>query len=197
MAKVVVVTGCSRGGLGYALCQQFALSGCRVFATARNVASMDGLKELGCELLALDVTNHKAIHTTVERILKEAGYIDILVNNAGVTIKGSSLDVPTEAARKLMDVNYFAVTEMVSAVAPGMIQRRSGTILNIGSIFGYFSGPFRGTYAATKFALRAYTDALRVELSPFQVSVTYVAAGGGVGVHACLDPCCAQVPVAP
>jgi NAD(P)-dependent dehydrogenase (short-subunit alcohol dehydrogenase family) len=82
-APVVVVTGCSEGGIGYALCEAFTSRGCRVFATARRPESMEGLKEQGIETVRLDVTSSKSIKDAVDHILTQAGRIDIVVNNAG------------------------------------------------------------------------------------------------------------------
>ena len=81
--RVVFVTGCSEGGIGWHLCVAFAAAGCRVFATARKVESMAGLAERGCVLLACDVTDEASNKAAVAAVLAQAGQIDVCVNNAG------------------------------------------------------------------------------------------------------------------
>lgn len=87
MQPVVMVTGCSVGGIGYSLCETFAAAGCRVFATARQLNSMSGLERAGVTLLQLDVTSSDSIKAAVEEVIQGAGRIDILVNNAGQQLK--------------------------------------------------------------------------------------------------------------
>jgi NADP-dependent 3-hydroxy acid dehydrogenase YdfG len=124
--KVVLVTGCSAGGIGYALCQEFAAQGCKVYATARSLQKMKGLEAAGCVLKALDVTNAKEVASVVAGVLAAEGRIDVLVNNAGRGLMGSVLDVPVEAARKLFESNFFACISLIQAVTPTMMKQRSG-----------------------------------------------------------------------
>lgn len=108
--KVVVVTGSSKGGIGYSLCQEFARKGCRVYATARKLATLEGLEELGCILLTLDVASQDSIEACIQAVVKDAGKIDVLVNNAGIILKGSALDTPLEATKKLFDGEHYGRT---------------------------------------------------------------------------------------
>ena len=102
--SVVLVTGCSKGGIGYALCQELAARGCTVYATARRLGLLDGLQQQGCTLLELDVTDTPAAEKVVQHIIEKSGRIDILVNNAGSLIKGWAVDTPLQDVRKLMEV---------------------------------------------------------------------------------------------
>ena len=100
-APVVVVTGCSEGGIGYSLCEAFTAQGCRVFATARRPEAMEGLKEQGIETVRLDVTSSASIKEAVQHIVTQAGRIDILVNNAGRSLnQGQIWRVPPLGFRK-------------------------------------------------------------------------------------------------
>jgi NADP-dependent 3-hydroxy acid dehydrogenase YdfG len=125
-AKVVLVTGCSEGGIGYAMCKEFAAQGCKVYATARSVEKMKGLDAAGCLLKALDVTDSKAIASVVSDMLTAEGRVDVLVNNAGCSLSGSVLDAPVDAARRLFETNYFAAVSLIQAVTPTMVKQRSG-----------------------------------------------------------------------
>ncbi|KAI0040808.1 NAD(P)-binding protein, partial [Auriscalpium vulgare] len=86
--KVVLVTGCSEGGIGYHLAQTFAANGCKVYATARNVEKMSGLKVSNIELLALDVKSDASVKEVIDTIIEKEGRIDIVVNNAGIAAHG-------------------------------------------------------------------------------------------------------------
>lgn len=175
--KVVLVTGCSRGGIGYELCRAFLGNQCTVFATARRLESMEGLKELGCETLALDVTSEDSIKSAVAAVIGKAGSLDILVNNAGAICAGPAAEVPIEDMKANFNTNVFGAIAMVQAVTPHMVSQKGGVIVNIGSIVGYINTPFNGTYCASKAALHSFSDALRVELKPFGIKVLLVAPG--------------------
>ncbi|CAO3660039.1 unnamed protein product [Umbelopsis ramanniana] len=174
---VVVVTGCSQGGIGYNLCQQFAAKGCRVFATARRMNAMDGLEAFGCEKVSLDVTDVASIEKAVAEIYEKAGHVDILVNNAGAHAIGALLDTDMAAARHCLEVNVFGTLAMCKAVGHRMAERGSGKIVNIGSVVGYVSTPWAGIYCLSKAAIHSMTDTLRMELKPFGVHVMVVAPG--------------------
>lgn len=102
--KVVLITGCSKGGIGYALAGHLASRGCTVYATARKLGLLDGLQQHGCHLLELDVTDTAAATRIVRQIIRKSGRIDILVNNAGSIVKGWALDTPLQDVRQLMEV---------------------------------------------------------------------------------------------
>ncbi len=107
--QVVLVTGCTEGGIGYELCKAFARANCRVFASARKLESMGGLPELGIETLQLDVTCADSRKAAVKEVTAKAGRIDILVNNAGMGLPGPIVEQDLEAVRTLFDVNYFGL----------------------------------------------------------------------------------------
>ncbi|KAJ2783336.1 NADPH-dependent 1-acyl dihydroxyacetone phosphate reductase [Coemansia interrupta] len=177
--RVVLITGCSSGGIGHHLALEFAQRGCKVYASARNVEKLDipSLKRHNIETVELDVTNGDSVDAAVEKVIKEAGCIDVLVNNAGQICIGPAVEVPISRVQQIFEVNVTAVARMCQAVAPHMMDRRKGTIVNIGSVSGYLTTPWVGYYAATKAAVHAMSDALRLELEPFNVSVTVVAPG--------------------
>ncbi|KAI9258996.1 hypothetical protein BDA99DRAFT_484046 [Phascolomyces articulosus] len=175
MTLVVLITGCTEGGIGNGLCQEFVKRGCKVYATARRVESMGALQ--GCEKLALDVTDQQSINSTVQRVIDEVGHIDILVNNAGAPGVGPLLDIDLDAARQCVEVNVFGLLAMSRAVAKHMVKRGSGKIANVGSIVGYSPTPWAGIYAMSKAAVHSLTDTLRMELAPFGVQALVIAPG--------------------
>lgn len=174
MSEVVLITGCSTG-IGRDLAQTLSRAGYTVVATARKPETMQGLD--AALKLALDVTSPASIQAAVEQTVQRLGRIDVLVNNAGYAVRGAVEEVPVEQAQQMFDVNVFGVMRMIQAVAPHMRRQKAGRIINISSVVGKLVTPANGTYSATKFALEALSDALRMELSPFGVQVVVVEPG--------------------
>jgi NAD(P)-dependent dehydrogenase (short-subunit alcohol dehydrogenase family) len=115
------------------------------------------------------VTQPESVNQAIECVLQRFGRIDVLVNNAGYALRGAVEEISDEQVRQMFDVNVSGVLRMIRAVAPYMRQQRAGRIINIGSISGKLSTLVNGTYSATKFALEALSDALRLELAPFGI----------------------------
>jgi NADP-dependent 3-hydroxy acid dehydrogenase YdfG/pimeloyl-ACP methyl ester carboxylesterase/glyoxylase-like metal-dependent hydrolase (beta-lactamase superfamily II) len=171
---VALITGCSTG-IGRATAKRLALAGYRVVATARHRETLDGLDV--AMALKLDVTDAASIGAAVDAVLQRYGRIDVLVNNAGYALRGAVEDVDVAAVRSMVDVNVLGIVRMVQAVVPAMRRQGSGRIVNVGSLAGKLGGPANGTYAATKHAIEALSDALRWELAPFGIQVILVQPG--------------------
>lgn len=174
MSKVVLITGCSTG-IGRDLAERLSGCGYMVVATARRLEAVDDLKV--ALKLQLDVTQPKSIRQAVDFTLQQFGQIDVLVNNAGYTMLGALEEVSDEQTRHVFDVNVFGALRMIRAVAPVMRKQRDGRIINVSSIAGKLSTPVNGTYSATKFAIEALSDALRLELAPFGIQVVVIEPG--------------------
>ena len=174
MAKVVLITGCSTG-IGQDLAKRLSQAGYQVVATARNVESLEDLP--AALKLALDVTQADSIQQAVTQTIESFGQIDVLVNNGGYALRGALEEIPVERVQQMFDVNVFGVLRMIRAVAPQMRKQRAGRIINLSSIAGKLSTPVNGTYSATKFAVEALSDALRLELEPFGIQVIVVEPG--------------------
>ncbi|GAA5829638.1 hypothetical protein JCM11251_000230 [Rhodosporidiobolus azoricus] len=175
--KVVLVTGSSEGGIGAALCKAFADSDCIVYASARR---LDSLKSGAGTHIQLDVLDQESCCTVVERIISEQGRIDILVNNAGMGGTGALLDADIESeegAKKTFETNFWAPLRLSKLVVPHMVKRRSGLIVNVGSIVGNIPTPWGGIYAASKAALHSATETLRMEVKAFGIDVLLIAPG--------------------
>ncbi|KAJ2827553.1 hypothetical protein FBU31_003141 [Coemansia sp. 'formosensis'] len=177
--RVVLISGCSAGGIGHHLALEFAAHGCRVFAGVRTLSKAQTLVDNPrIEAVELDVTDDASVDAAVAYVLAATGgRIDLLVNNAGIHCVGPAVEVPLAQVQKVFDTNFTGLVRLCRAVAPVMMDRRQGTIVNVGSAGGYVSTPWIGVYAASKAAVHAYSDALRMELAPFGVNVVVVAPG--------------------
>ena len=175
--SVALVTGGS-SGIGEATAIKLREAGYTVYAAARRVHRMEHLAESGIRPLAMDVTDDQSMQTAVKQILAEAGRIDVLVNNAGYGSYGALEDVPLSEARAQFEVNVFGAARLTQLVLPQMREQRSGTIVNITSMGGKIYTPLGTWYHATKFALEAISDCLRMELKPFGIDVVVIEPGG-------------------
>jgi short-subunit dehydrogenase len=175
--KTVLITGCSTG-IGKALAEAFHARGHQVYATARRLESLDALKAKGIRAARLDVNDASSINALLQQLAADGATIDILVNNAGYGAMGPLAEFPQAELRRQFETNVFSVLAMTQALVPGMVSRRSGRIVNIGSVSGVLVTPFSGAYCATKAAVHALSDALRMELAPFGIQVITVQPGG-------------------
>ena len=174
--QVILITGAS-SGIGRATAIEAVRRGHQVFASARRREDLADLTAKGIETLALDVTDPVSIERGVAATLAAAGRIDALVNNAGYGQYGAIEDVSDEEWRAQFDVNVFGALAVLRAVLPGMRAARGGTIVNVSSLAGKVTVPFAGPYCASKHALEAISDALRVELAPWRIRVVVVEPG--------------------
>jgi len=177
--RVVMITGASRG-VGAALARQAVAKGALVALIARTADDLESLRsELGdaCVVATADVSSYDEVVTAVGKLTAELGRVDVLVNNAGIGLYGAFLDAEVADVERLMQVNYLGAVHVLKAVLPGMVERRRGHIVSIGSIAGRIGAPFEAAYSATKFALAGLTEALSVELAPFGIDVTLVSPG--------------------
>jgi NAD(P)-dependent dehydrogenase (short-subunit alcohol dehydrogenase family) len=173
----VLITGCSTG-IGRALAEAFHARGHVAYATARRLEALEDLKAKGLRTAALDVNDPASIRALVQRLETDGATVDVLVNNAGYGAMGPLAEFPLDDLRRQFETNVFAVLAMIQALLPGMTRRRAGRIVNIGSVSGVLVTPFSGAYCATKAAVHALSDALRLELAPFGIRVITVQPGG-------------------
>jgi short-subunit dehydrogenase len=177
--RVALVTGAS-SGIGAATARAFAGAGLRVALCARR---KDRLEQLAAELTArgseatvhaVDVTDALAVRAMVDEVAARWGRLDVLVNNAGRGFSATLEQTTTEELRALMELNVVAVLGATQAALPIMRRQGSGHVINISSIVGRRAVPYRAAYSATKFALGALSEALRVELTGTGIAVTLV-----------------------
>lgn len=177
MSKVVLITGAS-SGIGKATAKQLVEQGYRVYGVARKIGKMEDLKDLGVNVMEMDVTDDQSMVSGVNLILKAEGRIDILINNAGFGLYGSLEEVRMADARYQMEVNVLGAARMTQLVLPSMIEHGYGKVVNISSIGGKIATAFGGWYHASKFALEALSDSLRNEVREFGVDVIVIEPGG-------------------
>ena len=179
MAKTILITGAS-SGFGRLTAEKLANSGHRVFAGFRSTDGAkkpvaDELRGKNIEILRLDVTDQASIDSAVKQLLKTTNnQLDVVVNNAGMASAGISESFTAEQVREMFDVNVFGVQRVIRATLPALRAKRSGLIINIGSILGRVTIPFFGLYGASKYAVEAMTDSYRYELSQLGIDVVLV-----------------------
>lgn len=178
-AKTVLITGCS-SGIGEALALEFHRRGHRVIATARRRSSLDGLAAQGLLCLALDVNEEASIATLLAALpAQQIEHLDLLVNNAGYGQFGAVIDTEAQELRRQFETNVVAPVVLSRALLPLLRkQGPGGCIAHIGSISGLVTTPFAGVYCASKAALHALSDAMRMELAPLGLRVVTVQPGG-------------------
>lgn len=175
--KTVFITGCS-SGIGAALAQEFHKRGHRVFASARRLAALQDLQDQGVQTLELDVNDGASIGRALTTLQSTTGHIDILINNAGYGQFGAIMDAETEDLRQQFETNVFAPVAVTRAALPLLRQNGAGLVANMGSVSGILTTPFAGIYCASKAALHAVSDAMRLELAALGVQVVTIQAGG-------------------
>ena len=176
--QVALVTGAS-SGIGRETAIMLAEKGFQVLAAARR---MDRLTELagqveGITPIDVDLSDPDDLEKFCQHISGLSKPVSVLINNAGYSLRGVLEDVAIEAAKRMFQVNVFALMRVTQACLPGMRKMRGGTIVNLSSMAGKFAFPGSGPYAATKHAVEAITDALRIEVRPFGIRVVAIRPG--------------------
>jgi NAD(P)-dependent dehydrogenase (short-subunit alcohol dehydrogenase family) len=175
-----LITGVS-SGFGLELALAALARGDTVVGTLRQRAQADAFEKLApgrAHAVVLDVTRSADIGPAVQQAVERAGRIDVLVNNAGYGLFGAVEEVSDAEAREVMETNFFGALAVTRALLPQLREQRSGHIFNITSVAGAIGFPGCGLYAASKFALEGASEALAVELAPFNIRVTIVEPGG-------------------
>ncbi len=177
--KTWLITGCS-AGLGKSLAKAVLKKGDRAVVTARKAETLSGFAEEFPEtalVLALDVTDEKAVTDTVKKAKEKFGSIDVLVNNAGYGYRAAVEEGSVADTQKLFDTNFWGPVALIKEVLPDMREKRSGVILNVSSIAALQTAPGSGYYAASKCALEGLSGGLRAEVEPLGIKVIVVEPG--------------------
>ena len=172
-AQIVLVTGAS-SGFGRAIAQRLHERGYRVYGTSRLGSDKNAV---AWPLLQMDVNDKGSVEAAVAQLVAAEGRIDALVNNAGFGIAGAIEDTSDEEALSQLETNFFGTHRVCRAVLPHMRKQGSGRIINVSSLAGLVAVPFQAFYCASKHAIEAYTEALRMEVRPFGIQVSMVEPG--------------------
>ena len=185
--KKVLITGTS-SGFGYLTTLTLARNGYKVWATMRDTNGKNSHKKQEFETIAtkenlsitvaeLDITSDVSVKALSERIIKEDGSLDVLVNNAGVMYVGITEAYSLEQVQDQFDTNFFGVIRTSKVFLPLLKKSDDGAIINFSSLAGRLVFPYFGIYCASKFALEAYSEALKYELKQFGVDVSVIEPG--------------------
>ena len=171
MSKVAVITGGS-SGIGFCTAVSLRDRGYHVYELSRRDSKTENI----CHIRT-DVTDEAQVRATVGEVMQREGHIDVLINNAGFGISGAVEFTSAEDARRLMDVNFFGLDNMVRAVLPIMRKAGAGRIINLSSVAAPIPIPFQTYYSVSKAAINAFTMALANEVREFGVEVCAVMPG--------------------
>ena len=176
--RSILITGCSTG-IGLAAATTLKARGWRVLATARRPDDLERLeREHGLEALPLELKDDASIARCAEEALRRTdGKLYAIYNNAAYGVIGAMEDVPAAVLREQLEVNVVAASELTRRVLPAMRRNGRGRIVMCSSVLGFVSGPYRGAYCASKYALEALSDAYRVELRPAGIHVSLLEPG--------------------
>ena len=172
---IALITGCS-SGIGRALANNFKDAGYEVWATARKPADVAQLKAAGFVAVQLDVNDSLEVDQLSARLKQHGQGLDVLINNAGYGAMGPLLDGGVKGLQQQFETNVFSVVGITRALFEPL-RRNRGLVINIGSVSGVLVTPFAGAYCASKAAVHALSDALRMELAPFGIRVMEVQPG--------------------
>lgn len=173
MKKVVFITGAS-SGIGEAIATRLSKHGYSVYGTSRYEVDDTNLN---FTFLQLDVRNEESIHQAINKVIEKEGRIDVLINNAGLGMIGALEDTTIEESKSIFETNVFGMLAVCNAVIPYMRKNKSGIIINTSSIAGQVGLPYRGVYNATKHAIEGFSEALSMELRPFNIKVIILEPG--------------------
>ncbi|MDE9538183.1 SDR family oxidoreductase [Xenorhabdus bovienii] len=177
MQKAVLITGCS-SGIGLVAAKILHQRGYRVFAACRKPADLAHMRELGLEPIELDLDDKESVERAAEQVIRLThGRLFGLFNNGGFGVYGPLESVSRELMEKQFSTNLFGTHQLTSLLLPAIRAYGKGRIVQTSSVLGLISTPGRGAYAASKFALEAWSDALRIELADTGIKVSLIEPG--------------------
>jgi len=176
VSRAVLITGCS-SGIGRATAVRLARQGWMVYATARQLETVQDLAGSGCRPHTLDVCDEASMRAVVATVEDAEGAVGVLINNAGYGLEGAVEELPPEELRHQFETNLFGPLRLTQLVLPGMRHQRWGKVINVSSVGGRITVPGGGAYHASKHALEALSDVLRFEVRGFGIDVVVIEPG--------------------
>ena len=166
MTKMTILITGTSAGIGFTLAEYLGKKGHTVFGLSRKMVDSPYFKTI-----PTDITDNTQVQNAIAEVLKTEKRIDVLINNAGMGMVGSVEDSTQEEILKLFNLNLVGSVQMMTAVLPKMREQKMGKIINVSSIGSEMGLPFRGFYSASKSALDKVTEAIRYEVSPWNIQV--------------------------
>jgi len=176
MDRTILITGCS-SGIGLDAARGMKARGWRVFATCRQEADCQRLRDEGLESFVLDYADEASIIAAVEEVKARGGRLDVLYNNGAFACPGAVEDLPRGALREIFETNLFGYHDLATRVIPLMRAQGHGRIVNCSSVLGLVGLKWRGAYVSTKFAMEGLTDVLRIEMRGTGIEVILIEPG--------------------
>jgi len=172
MQKVILITGIS-SGFGKKTAELLSKNGHIVYGTIRTDCDVDP----NIKVLRMDLTDVDTIKNAVDTVIQNEGKIDVLINNAGMHLGGPIEEAPVELFTRQMNANFNGLVHILQATLPFMRKNGGGTIINFSSIGGLMGLPFQPFYSSSKFAIEGLSEALRMEVKPFNIKVVVINPG--------------------
>ncbi|AWH87754.1 SDR family oxidoreductase [Limnobaculum parvum] len=177
MQKAILITGCS-SGIGLVTATDLKQRGYRVIATCRKAADIEMLQQKGFEVVRLDLDDSESIQQAATEVLTMTdGKLYALFNNGGYGVYGRLDTISRRQFEQQFSTNLFGAHELTQLLLPSMLKQGEGRIIQTSSVMGIISTPGRGLYAASKYALEAWSDALRLELYGSGIQVSLIEPG--------------------
>lgn len=175
-SQTIFITGVS-SGLGFDFASALLEQGYVVYGGARDLTALTPLIQKGLKAVPLDLCDDESILNAAQEIMQNGACLDVLINNAGIGIYGALEDMPLSTAREQFEVNLFGHARLTQLLLPAMRQKGRGKIISVSSMSGRLYSPLAGWYHASKHALEAWSDCLRLELHPFGIHVVLIEPG--------------------
>ena len=175
--KSILITGCS-SGIGYDAAHGLAARGWRVFATCRKQVDCVRLRAEGLESFVLDYADEASVSAALAQVLAATGgTLDALFNNGAFALPGAAEDLPRAGLREVFETNVFGWHDLTQQVIPVMRAQGAGRIVNCSSVLGLVCAPWRSAYNASKFAVEALSDTLRLEMRGTGIEIVLIEPG--------------------
>ncbi|WP_127959949.1 SDR family oxidoreductase [Serratia microhaemolytica] len=175
--KSILITGCS-SGIGLVAAQDLKQRGYRVLAACRKPTDVEKMAQLGLEGIELDLDDSASVQRAAEEVIKRTdGRLYGLFNNAGFGVYGRLQDISRQQLEQQFSSNLFGTHQLTQLLLPAMLPHGEGRIIQTSSVMGLIATPGRGAYAASKFALEAWSDSLRMELHATGIQVSLIEPG--------------------
>ncbi len=180
--KTIWITGAS-SGMGKALAERLASEGCRLIISGRDAVGMqataDKIKSLGSDavIVPLDMSDAEGIKNAVDKTLASGEKVDALYQFAGISQRSLAVETKIESTRKIMEVNYFGVVVMATAILPHMIKNGGGQLVGVSSLVGKFGFPYRSAYSSSKHALHGFFETVLAENAKHNIKVSMLIPG--------------------